>query len=151
MVRSIRINALMLLACAAASTAAQADVALQTGLNGTWWNASQDGQGFVIHIIPETDQAFVAWFTYGETGGKQMWITGSGNLQQSPVQLDLLKPGGGALNASQPAPDLNTWGTATLRFDSCTRGSFSYQGESSGTIEIERLTPVVECSNGAGQ
>ena len=75
---------------------------------------------------------------------------GSGTLNQTPLALDLLKPGGGALNAAQPAPELNAWGRATLSFESCTRGSFSYQGEASGTIEIERLTPVVQCIEGTG-
>lgn len=140
----------LLLATLLLSAGAAHAVAFQTGLNGTWWNPAQDGQGFVIHVIPEANQVFVAWFTYESDGGQQMWITGSGTLDAMPASLQLLRPAGGALNQTAPAPQMTAWGTATLSFDSCTQGTFSYSGEVSGTIQIERLTPVVSCDEGAG-
>lgn len=138
---------LVLLLMMAGATSA---VEYQTGLNGTWWNPAQDGQGFVIHVIPEANQVFVAWFTYESSGGEQMWITGSGSLNTMPATLALLRPAGGSLNQSQPAPQMASWGTATVEFESCTRGTFTYTGEQSGSISIERLTPVVSCDEGAG-
>ena len=125
-------------------------VDLQKGLNGSWWNTAQDGQGFVIHVIPEADQIFVAWFTYEEAGGTQMWITGSGSLQKNPISLQLLRPSGGVLNAAEPLPELTPWGTATLEFTSCTSATFSFEGESTGEVKIERLTPLVQCDPGSG-
>ncbi|MEM1091801.1 MAG: hypothetical protein AAGB27_05425 [Pseudomonadota bacterium] len=132
-------------------TTVQAAPALQTGLNGTWWNPEQDGQGFVIHLIPDSNQAFVAWFTFAPEGGSQLWLTGSGTLDQQPITLELTLTRGGALNSPDTVPVNESWGTAELSFSSCTAGQFAYTGTSSGTITLERLTPVVECSEGAGQ
>ena len=132
-------------------TTSQSAPALQTGLNGTWWNAEQDGQGFVIHVIPEANQVFLAWFTFAPSGGEQLWLTGSGTLEQMPVELELTLTRGGASNAPQPATTTEQWGTATLRFDTCTAGNFSFDGQASGSIEITRLTPVVSCDEGTGR
>ncbi|MEM9533419.1 MAG: hypothetical protein AAGA23_21030 [Pseudomonadota bacterium] len=142
-------GALVVLALCGGTTAGAAPV-LDTGLNGSWWNPDQDGQGFVIHLIPASNQIFVAWFTFENSeSGKQMWLTGSGNLDSNPVSLELLSSTGGRLNAAEPAPSSTVWGTAELRFDSCTGGVFSYSGARSGSISIERLTPVVSCTEGA--
>ncbi len=140
---------MLILGFIAATAAAAVD--LTKGLNGSWWNPAQDGQGFVIHVIPEANQIFVAWFTYEPGGGKQMWITGSGTLEDNPVELDLLRPAGGVLNGAEPLPELTSWGSATLEFTSCTKGVFAYQGESQGELNIERLTPVVACDPGAAR
>lgn len=139
---------LVLLTATAGATGAPA---LQTGLNGTWWNPGQDGQGFVIHLIPDSNQAFVAWFTFQPQGGGQLWLTGSGSLDQNPISLELTLTRGGALNSGAPQPRNETWGSAELTFDSCTSGSFSYRGPGSGTIALQRLTPVIDCVEGAGR
>ncbi len=124
---------------------------IDEGLNGSWWNPAQDGQGLVVHVIPEANQIFVAWFTYEPSGGRQMWITGSGVLDQHPLQLELVRPSGGVLSEPEPAPALTPWGSATLEFSSCTGAKFSYQGEAQGELELERLTPVVNCSQGSAR
>ncbi len=136
---------------ALASLPLQAAPALQTGLNGTWWNPDQDGQGFVIHLIPDSNQVFVAWFTFAPEGGSQLWLTGSGTLDQQPIALELTLTRGGALNSSSAPPVNESWGSAELSFSSCTAGRFDYAGASSGTISLERLTPVVDCTEGAGR
>ncbi len=134
-----------------ASSICVAGPALQTGLNGTWWNPEQDGQGFVIHIIPEANQVFVAWFTFAPAGGKQLWLTGTGSLDESPVRLELSSTQGGALGSAEPAPSSELWGNATLDFSSCTQGTFSFEGKASGQIAIQRLTPVVSCSEASAK
>lgn len=141
---------ILLLLLPAASKAAPAS---DTGLNGTWWNSSQDGQGFVIHLIPDSNQVFLAWFTFAPEGeqspGSQLWLTGSGTLDANPINLELTLTRGGGLNAAQPAPQNEQWGTATLEFISCTEGRFEYEGQASGTVELQRLTPVVSCQESA--
>ncbi|MFK7954500.1 MAG: hypothetical protein AB8B96_00255 [Lysobacterales bacterium] len=136
---------LLIVAC----SLSQAAPALQTGLNGTWWNADQDGQGFVIHIIPDANQLFLAWFTFAPSGGKQLWLTGSGTLDQMPVELTLTLTSGGALNSPEPATSAQQWGSATLQFDTCATGNFSFDGQATGSIDITRLTPVVSCDEGS--
>lgn len=134
----------------AGQPAAFAAPVLDTGLNGSWWNPQQDGQGFVIHLIPESNQIFLAWFTFETSdSGKQMWLTGSGNLDANPISLELLASTGGRLAAPEPAPASTVWGSGELRFDSCTGAVFSYAGARSGSIELERLTPVVNCTEEA--
>ncbi len=121
---------------------------LHTGLNGPWHQPENPGQGLVLHIIPENNQIFIAWFTYAEAGGQQMWLTADGNLNEQPIELTIYESTNGKLNSSDPLPELTIWGTGSIEFTSCEAASFSFNktGGQSGTIALSRITAPINCS-----
>ncbi len=127
-------------------TTASHGVDLQIGLNGPWHNPDIPGQGLVLHIIPESNQVFIAWFTYEESGGEQLWLTAQGSLDTNPINLEIYESTGGLMNSNQPPSVLETWGTGTIEFQSCTVAVFSFNGGASGTIALTRITAPLNCS-----
>ena len=126
------------------STQAQS-IELQTGLNGTWHNPQQHGQGLVVQVAPDNDLLFVAWFTYTENSAKQMWLTAQGNLTSQPVNLTIYNTTGGKFDAADPAPQTVTWGNGQLQFHDCLNATFTYSGDSDGQINLTRITPPLNC------
>ncbi len=122
-------------------------VDLQTGLNGAWYKPEFDGQGLIVHVIPDVNQIFAVWFTYSPEGDKQLWLTVSGSLDSNPISLTVLEPSGGAFDQALPAVTRPEWGSATLEFLTCTTATFSFQGPGSvaGQMDLQRLTPVLDC------
>ena len=121
---------------------------LHTGLNGPWHQPENPGQGLVLHIIPENKQIFIAWFTYTEAGGQQMWLTADGSLDAQPIELTIYESINGKLNSNDPLPDLNIWGTGSIEFTSCEAASFTFSktGGQSATIALSRITAPINCS-----
>lgn len=119
-----------------------------TGLNGPWHQADRSGQGLVIHVIPDSNQVFLAWFTYQPSGGEQMWLTAHGSLGSDPIQLTIYESVDGQLNSPEPQPTNNPWGTGTLTFNSCLSADFSFTGPNglSGTMDLSRVTAPLNCS-----
>ena len=97
---------------------------------------------------------FVSWFTYDTAAGgadHQRWYTAFGSLVfgQPIVPLMIYQNTGGNFDAP-PITNSQPVGTATLYFDTCTSGSFSYSFSDGtgrmGTIPLTRLTQNVTCS-----
>ncbi|MFC3193268.1 hypothetical protein ACFODZ_03325 [Marinicella sediminis] len=120
-------------------------VGLHPGLNGSWHNPEQNGQGLVIHIAPANNLLFAAWFTYSEAGGQQQWLTAYGDLSSQPVNLTLTSSTGGGLNVSDPTPQQSVWGSGQLTFHDCISATFQFSGSSEGQIELTRITPPINC------
>lgn len=136
----------MILIISVMLTTASSGIELHTGLNGPWHQAENPGQGLVLHILPESNQVFIAWFTYEESGGKQLWLTAQGSLNSNPINLEIYQSTGGLLNSNQPPPVQSTWGTGTIEFQSCTSAVLSFNGSTTGTIALSRITAPIDCS-----
>jgi hypothetical protein len=96
---------------------------------------------------------FVSWFTYDLAAGgadHQRWYTAFGSLVfgQPIVPLTIYQNTGGSFNAP-PITNGQPVGTATLYFDTCASGSFSYSFSDgtgrTGTIPLTRLTQNATC------
>lgn len=114
------------------------------GISGTWHNPATPGQGFLLEVVPGLNSLALGWFTWGNTTGDHLWLSGLGPISGDSATVQLQRSSHGLFN--NPAPVANMLaGTATFRFTDCSRGSVTFQrsdsGES-GTIPIERLTPV---------
>ena len=120
-------------------------IELQTGLNGTWHNPQQHGQGLVVQVAPANDLVFVAWFTYTADSAEQMWLTAQGTLTSHPVNLTINNTTGGQFDATDPAPQTVTWGSGQLQFHDCLHATFTYSGDSDGEINLTRITPPLDC------
>ena len=123
----------------------------QHGFTGSWYEAATSGQGIEVEVYPSS--MFVSWFTYDTTVGgadHQRWYTAFGSMVfgQPIVPLTIYQNTGGSFDAP-PITNGQPVGTATLYFNSCVSGSFSYSFSDGtgrmGTIQLTRLTQNVTC------
>jgi hypothetical protein len=128
----------------------------QHGFTGSWYEAATSGQGIEVEVYPSSTNGlmFVSWFTYDTAAGgadHQRWYTALGSMVagQPIVPLTIYQNTGGSFDAP-PITSGQAVGTATLYFDSCTSGNFSYSFSDgtgrSGAIPLTRLTQNVTCA-----
>jgi len=125
------------------------------GISGSWYSVLTDGQGFSIEVAPLQNVLVIYWFTYqvvktvkGDIA-TQMWLQGAGGISGNAATVPLQRPTGGIFDDPQ-APNFEAWGSATFTFDSCSHGTVDYQSDDekvSGSIEITRITPDVQCES----
>jgi hypothetical protein len=126
-----------------AATGSSATLNMQ-GITGTWHNPATPGQGFLLEVVPSLSSLVLGWFTWSNTAGDHLWLSGIGPITGNNAAVELIRSSNGRFN--DPAPVIDSpAGTATFRFTSCSAGSVTFSrtdtGES-GTIPIQRLTPV---------
>jgi hypothetical protein len=128
---------------------------LNAGLNDAWYNPATDGQGFFITVFPDSQQLFLAWFTYdterppanveailGEPGHR--WLTAFGPYQDGLATLEIELTSGGEFNAIEPMVTQESDGEILLEFSDCENAFLSYDIASvnlQGEIPIERIAP----------
>ncbi len=123
---------------------------INKGITGTWYDSSTSGQGQLIDVLPDSQQIFLAWFTYSssvdESESKQEWWTALGPYSGSTSQLLLYQTNDGLFNNSQTV-ETNAIGEIQLDFFDCYHGLLSYTFYSglSGQIQITRLVPDTIC------
>lgn len=142
------------------------NIPINFGLTGSWFNADENGQGFLFEVVPlqagqQGDPTGVLyWFTFakGQPGGlnKQRWYQAQGAIQGDVAMLDtVLQVTGGVFDDPVDPSEVVDVGTVMLTFTSCTEGKVAYdldldgdgQNETTGEIPITRLTPDVLCQS----
>lgn len=139
----------------------ESDFLINAGLNDAWLNPATPGQGFLISVLPDLGQVFVAWFTFDTQrpagaamlgGAGQRWLTAQGAFEQNVATLTVFVTTGGVFNAATPVPTTDPAGdgTMTIEFTDCTAATVRYEITSlglSGEIPISRIAPdnVVLC------
>ena len=121
---------------------------LSAYFSGAWYSPARSGEGFLVHILDAAaPKAAVTWFTYAADGsGRQMWLTGTGPIDEISATVELFVTEGGRLGSTDnPSTVRSTrWGTATLGFETCASGAVIVQpddpGLPRGAIPIQRLT-----------
>lgn len=121
---------------------------LSAYFSGAWYNPSGSGEGFLVHIFDAAaPKAALTWFTYAADGsGRQMWLTGTGPIDNISARVELFVTQGGRLaSTDNPATVRRTrWEVATLGFSTCVSGGVLIQPDDPalprGLIPIERLT-----------
>lgn len=115
-------------------------------VTGSWFDASHDGEGFVVEQISE-DRVLIYWFTYDDQG-QQAWVYGDGTVvgDEIVVEEGLLLTGGRFGAEFDPADVIQSpWGEMRFRFD-CSSGDMSYDSPlpafGSGQQSLIRLTRV---------
>ncbi len=90
----------------------------------------------------------VQWFTYDDKGN-QFWIQGVGSIDGKTITVkEAFFTRGTAYGSGFDPDDVERvdWGTVTIVFDSCTRGSASYESLlpefGSGTQDLRRITSL---------
>ncbi len=131
-----------------------AEININAGLAGAWYEPEASGQGFFIDVIEVNQQLFVGWFTYqpdADTNGEtqRYWLTAQGGYVGSLAELILIKTSHGVFDQTT-AVENSAVGFATLNFLSCQQAVFNYQlteFNRSGQINLVRLTPDVFCED----
>ena len=122
------------------------------GLNGTWVNGNNLGQGFLFDFQTSTSFMFGAWFTFDtatptgtELGNPgQRWLTMQGNYAGDTVNLQIFSTSGGVFNTPSTTTTTQV-GTALLTFSSCTAGTLNFtltEPAISGSIPLQKALPA---------
>lgn len=109
----------------------QAEMAPSSGLSGSWYDPTHDGQGFVVEQL-NAETAVVYWFTF-DSEGRQAWMIATGTVDGDRVHVsELTRPVGGSFGRSFDPAGVRreAWGEMELQLD-CSGGTAGY-------------TPVVE-------
>jgi len=137
--------------------------AIGYGVTGAWYETRTAGQGFTVQVLPDRQQLFVGWFTYTPTPSLdplagQRWLTAQGGYTGTVARLDVFLTEGGTFDAPGQAQTSRV-GTLEFDFDDCTHATARYvvqataiggpaaagQPDLVGEIDLQRLTPSVEC------
>ncbi|MGD2130025.1 MAG: DUF2202 domain-containing protein [Lysobacterales bacterium] len=134
---------------------------MNSGLTDTWFYPAMPGQGFFISVFPDSQQVFLAWFTFdtelpaegvsanlGDAG--QRWLTAQGKYVGDSAELAVYSSSGGIFDSAQPEPVHDVIGSILLQFDNCSAGSVIYDLptiDRAGVVPIERVAPdnVTNC------
>jgi hypothetical protein len=126
------------------------------GLNDSWFNPAVglvSGQGFFITVFPDSQEMFLAWFTYdidrppgsvtaqlGDPGHR--WLTAFGGYSGDTATLNIEVTKGGVFDSATPPTTQGPDGTITVTFTDCNTGEVSYNIPSvgkSGVVPIQRI------------
>jgi len=135
-----------------AANSANAFVVNET-FSGSWAEPGSTNRGMVIDIVEDSPLAkdfspvvIAYWYTY-DSDGDPLWLLSSLPTPIDPdtnsATFDLLEFDNGAFAPSDTVSTSDTWGSATLTFNSCNDVSLTYEGPDglAGTIEgLQNLT-----------
>jgi hypothetical protein len=107
-------------------------------MSTNWSNPNQSGEGIVLQVYDNGDQATrtlaFAWFTY-DNQGFPFWLFGSASLNigatSVTAQTAYLKGGTFAPPSASPGVPVTLWGTVTFSFPDCGHMHIQYNGDAS--------------------
>lgn len=126
----------------------QIGIPIGAGMTGSWFDATQSGQGFSIEVLPGQPLRLMAsWFVFAPDGG-QSWVVGQGPVSGTQAELQALQMTGSGARFPPAFDQANVhaemWGTLTFTFSDCNHGrvtwASSVPGYGSGTMYLTRLT-----------
>jgi len=115
-------------------------------LSGSWYNAGQDGHGFVIEVL-SAGQVLVYWFAY-DLEGNQAWFLGIGDIENGDLVIsEVFRTRGPEFGPNFNPDDLELIPWGEMRFElSCNSGKVTYDASEAGfgaaSIELERLSSL---------
>ena len=128
---------------------------INAGLNGAWASSDTNSQGFMIEVLSEREEIFLAWFTYDTTppldsatavvgAPGQRWYSAQGAYSGGSATLDMVLSSNGIFTSAAEADILadGQVGTINIRFISCSEAELSYNLLSSGlsgTLSLQRI------------
>ncbi len=126
---------------------------INKALAGAWFDFATSGQGFFIDVYENSNQMFLAWFTFdltrpdpavpsgiGEPGHR--WMTALGNYSGNVANLDIYWAEGMVFNSPTPAVTQTADGTMTVEFTACGEGEVRYDLGTSGQAGTVPVTTL---------
>ena len=106
-----------------------ADIGINSGLTGTWWDSARSGEGFLMDFgfAGGGQYLFGSFYTY-DSAGNQAWLTfQSTSIESTTVNVNVFVTDGAMWGDDFDTADvINTpWGTGSFTFPTCTAGSVS--------------------------
>jgi hypothetical protein len=131
---------------------------INSGLNDAWFETATPGQGFLITVLPEIKQIFLAWFTFdverpaegaeahlGEAGHRWLTAQGGWDDQDNMAHLSVFLTKGGVFDSIEPKPETgDSIGEIYLRWDDCEQAELLYEIDQpplQGAIPLVRVAP----------
>jgi len=131
---------------------------VNSGLNGAWYNTDTSGQGILLEVLPASNKAFFAWFTYdtqlqeddssiqiGAAG--QRWLTGIGDIdmQNRSITFDVAVTSDGLFDSTREVTvtEEGTVGTVVIKFTNCSTATVQYNlynGSLQNTFPMGRIS-----------
>ena len=123
---------------------------LNEGYSGAWFYPETTGQGSFIDIDTDSKFIFLSWFTYtmanSGSPNEQQWYTAQGQYVNGTANLVLYETVGGEFDSTQETTTTPI-GEATILFEDCRNGLFSYSfddGSAEGAFPVQRVIPGSE-------
>ena len=131
---------------------APSDYLITSGISGTWYDKSHDGEGFMIDVA-SGGVVVVSFYTY-DTTGRQFWVIGSGQVNGNTFEIAFETTDGGIYGVDFNPLLVNhyPWGKGVFTFNGCSYGlariipNEDYSAEFEVLdLELSRLTIPVSC------
>ena len=118
--------------------------ALPNGVSGAWFDRSRSGEGFSNYLYEENgvQMAKITWFTY-DNDGKQMWLSGTGTVNNKTISISAMKQYTGASLFSGTTQNKQV-GSLSMTWDDCHNATIDYDftmsNLGSGALSLSQLT-----------
>lgn len=119
----------------------------QESVTGSWFDPDQNGQGFMVELLPSTDRLLVTWFVFN-AGGERDWVQATGSITDGIAKMTALQTSGGAFPPEFQSENVSVqyWGTLTVMMHGCDAGTAAWMpdgiGYTPGGMPLRRLTAV---------
>ena len=118
--------------------------ALPNGVSGAWFDRSRSGEGFSNYLYEENgvQMAKITWFTY-DNDGKQMWLSGTGTVNNKTISISAMKQYTGASLFSGTTQNKQV-GSLSMTWNDCHNATIDYDftmsNLGSGALSLSQLT-----------
>ncbi len=87
--------------------------------SSTFYDPHRDGEGVQLVILPDQQTAVLSWYTYQE--GEQLWLIGSGTIQDGQATLELISASGPQFGSGFRSEDVvrEVWGQVDIALTTC--------------------------------
>lgn len=113
--------------------------------SGSWYDATQDGHGLMLQILPGPNGPQLAAIWYAFINGRQTWLLGSGPILGDGAQVAMqLASGGQFPGRGNASVQLRDWGVLSVkavdREQLRATWNSPLEGFGSGTLNLTRIT-----------
>ncbi len=133
--------------------------AVDWSFSGAWYDPERNGEGFLLAVSGDDNPvATLTWYTYtNDASGNQLWIIGTAPVLGETAIFEMFRSEGATFGTEFSSADVNKpyWGQMRVDFSDCNTIKATYNADVSGygqgTVNLQRLTPVLSNSVGACQ
>ncbi len=130
---------------------AQEQVVVDANMSGSWYDASHNGEGFVLQVLQD-DTALAYWFTYDESGAQRWFFAVGTVIEDSIVFNEVLLARGAAFGDQFNSEDVevSSSGSLTINWFDCFSANATYTIDGiQGSQALTRITTLagLDCTN----
>ena len=117
---------------------------LPNGVSGAWFDPNRAGEGFTNYLFTQEDvqMATVTWYTY-DANGNQMWLSGTGTVNEQTIEITEMKQYTGA-DLFSGNSQATTVGSLSMTWNDCQIAIVDYDFNpanlGTGQLNLAQLT-----------